>query len=51
MWYPESVVTAVPSVFVAGAVHISIAVPDDPAVTVTVALWVAVPPVPVQASV
>jgi hypothetical protein len=46
MWYPVKVVTGVPSVFCVGGVQVRVAVPL--AVTVTVALWLAVPPVPVQ---
>jgi hypothetical protein len=51
MWYPDNVVTAVPSVFVVGAAHDSVAVPVVAGVTVTVALCEAEPPVPVQVNV
>jgi len=54
MWYPVNVVTAVPSVFSVGGTHDSVAVPVGAlvdAVTVTVALWTVVPPVPVQLNV
>jgi hypothetical protein len=44
-------VTGVPSVFVVGGVQDKLAVPVGAAVTVTVALWVAEPPAPVQLSV
>jgi hypothetical protein len=47
MWYPVSVVTGVPSVFSVGGTQVSVAVPVA-AFTVTVALWLIVPPVPVQ---
>jgi hypothetical protein len=48
MWYPVNVVTGVPLVFCVGATQVSVAVPLLLAVTVTVALWLAVPPAPVQ---
>src|ERR1700721_1799796 len=48
---PVNVVTGVPLVLVVGAVQVSVAVPFVAAVTVTVALWVAGPPAPVQVSV
>ncbi len=51
MWYPVSVVTGVPSVFFVGGTQVSVAVPLLLPVTVTVALWLAVPPVPVQLNV
>jgi hypothetical protein len=51
MVYPDRAVTGVPSVLVAGAAHDNVAVPVFVAVTVTVALWAAVPPEPVQLSV
>jgi hypothetical protein len=50
MWYPVSGVTGVPSVFTVGGAQVSVAVPVD-AFTVTVALWLIVPPAPVQLSV
>ena len=50
MVYPDSGVTGVPSVLMMGAVQVSVAVPAV-AATLTVTLWVAVPPAPVQASV
>ncbi len=40
-----------PSVFVVGALHVKVADPVAAAVTVTVALCVALPPAPVQVSV
>jgi hypothetical protein len=46
-----SAVTGVPLVLVVGGVQDKEAVPVGAAVTVTVALWVAEPPVPVQLSV
>jgi hypothetical protein len=51
MVYPDSGVTVVPSVLAEGATQVSVAVPGAAAATVTVTLWVAVPPAPVQASV
>ena len=48
---PVNVATGVPLVLVVGAVQVSVAVPFVAAVTVTVALWVAGPPAPVQVSV
>ena len=48
---PVNVVTGVPLVLVVGAVQVSVAVPFVAGVTVTVALWVAGPPAPVQVSV
>ena len=51
MWYPVSVVTGVPSVFFVGGAQVSVAVPLLLALTVTVALWLMVPPVPVQLNV
>jgi hypothetical protein len=51
MWYPVSVVTGVPLVFCVGGTQVSVAVPVLLAVTVTVAVWPAVPPVPVQLNV
>jgi hypothetical protein len=51
MWYPISVVTGVPLVFSVGGTQVSVAVPVLLAVTVTVALWAVVPPVPVQLNV
>jgi hypothetical protein len=50
MWYPVSVVTGVPFVFSVGGTQVSVAVPVV-AVTVTVALWLVVPPAPVQLNV
>jgi hypothetical protein len=50
MWYPVSVVTGVPSVFTVGGTQVSVAVPVA-AATVTVALWLVVPPAPVQLNV
>jgi hypothetical protein len=42
-------VTGVPSVLMVGASQVTVAVPTlVDAVTVTIALWLAVPPVPVQ---
>jgi hypothetical protein len=49
MWYPVSVVTGDPSVFCVGGTQVRVAVPL--AVTVTVALWLTVPPAPVQLNV
>jgi hypothetical protein len=51
MWYPDRVVTGVPSEFFVGGTQLSVAVPLVLAVTVTVALWLVVPPVPVQLNV
>jgi hypothetical protein len=54
MWYPVNVVTGVPSVFSVGGTHDSVAVPVGAvgdALTVTVALWTVVPPLPVQLNV
>jgi hypothetical protein len=51
MWNPVNVVTGVPSVLAVGAVQVSVAVPLLAGLTVTVALWLAGPPAPVQASV
>ena len=52
MVYPVRPVTAVPSVLVVGAVQVNVAIPVVVAgVTVTVALWVAEPVLPVQLSV
>ena len=48
---PVNVATGVPSVLVVGAVQVSVAVPFVAGLTVTVALWVAGPPAPVQVSV
>jgi hypothetical protein len=51
MVYPDSGVTAEPSVFVVGGTQVSIAVPVVTGVTVTVALCEAEPPGPVQLNV
>ena len=51
MVYPDSGVTAEPSIFDVGGTQLSIAVPVVAGVTVTVALWEAEPPVPVQLNV
>jgi hypothetical protein len=51
MWYPVSGVTGVPSVLSVGATQDSVAVPLVFGVTVTVALWLVVPPAPVQLNV
>ena len=51
MWYPDNGVTGVPSLFSVGGDHVSVAVPLLLAVTLTVALWLVVPPVPVQLNV
>jgi hypothetical protein len=48
---PVNVATGVPLVLVVGAVQVSVAVPFVAGLTVTVALWVAGPPAPVQVSV
>jgi hypothetical protein len=51
MWYPDSVVNGVPLVFSAGLTQDSVASPVAgalAAVTVTVALWEAEPPAPLQ---
>jgi hypothetical protein len=51
MVYPDSGVTAEPSVFDVGGTQVSIAVPVVAGVTVTVALCEAEPPVPEQLNV
>ena len=51
MVYPDSGVTAEPSVFDVGGTQVSIAVPVVAGVTMTVALCEAEPPVPVQLNV
>jgi hypothetical protein len=51
MWYPDSGVTGVPSLFSVGGAHVSVAVPLLLAVTSTVTLSLVVPPAPVQLNV
>jgi hypothetical protein len=51
MWYPVSGVTGVPSVSNVGGAQINEAVPLPVPVTETVALWLVVPPAPVQLNV
>lgn len=47
--YPDNGVTDVPLVLMLGASHVTVAVPAGAdVVTVTTALWVLVPPMPVQ---